>query len=341
MVTIPESGKPAEPSPDQRKWTSELTFLATALRWLGGAATVGSLLGGVGWYIEISQNELLGIRTQLSSDFVTTYLILFAQFVIDCIRVVLSWHPRTLVATCVLVAVVVLVQTRWRNKAESWIASHTIISAGTVLVMAVAWTSYFCIPTFLFSNLLFESAGKGRVFDVGWVARAAAEQTWDEVVCSRVSAGCESDRLTDYRARLESRFAIAIMTLAFLWWAAAIVAWNRRIDNTVLPGLRVCVLASLVGATVLIPYIYGKLILPTSFPTATVDFVPGSAEAATVGGNIGGANFFILREYSDKYILYRAKSKDIWPTPKSHISAIRVGSMDDLLKERIEGSPRS
>jgi hypothetical protein len=143
MVITPESEKPAEPSPDQRKWTSELTFLATALRWLGGAATVGSLLGGVGWYIEISQNGLLGIRTQLSSDFVTTYLILFAQFVIDCIRVVLSWHPRTVAATCVLVAVVVLVQTRWRNKAESWIASHTIVGAGIVLVIVVAWISYF------------------------------------------------------------------------------------------------------------------------------------------------------------------------------------------------------
>jgi len=116
-------------------------------------------LGGVAWYIEISQNGLLGIRTQLSSDFVTTYLILFAQFVIDCIRVFLSWHPRTVAATCVLVAVVVLVQTRWRNKAESWIASHTIVGAGIVLVIVVAWISYFWFWT---HNLPANEAGPER-----------------------------------------------------------------------------------------------------------------------------------------------------------------------------------
>lgn len=60
--------------------------------------------------------------------------------------------------------------------------------------------------------------------------------------------------------------------------------------------------------------------------------------AMTAEIETGASDFLILREYADKYILYRSASGDLWPTPKSHISAMRVGSMDDLLKDRIEAS---
>jgi hypothetical protein len=341
MSTTFPAPTPDKPPADGKSWASELTFLAAGLRWLGGAATVGSILGGVGWYIEISQNGLFGIRTELSSDFVTTYLILVAQFVTDCVRVVLSWHARSLTIALVLLSVIVLMQTRYGDGSGRWIVKHPLTSASIVLAMSVGWTTYFAIPTFLFSNMLFSDAGSGHTFDVGLIERATAKYTWDEVVCSRVPTSCGTEDKSYYLFRLESRFAIAIMTLAFLWWAAGIVAWNPRTHDTVSPGLRVCILVSLVCATVLLPDIYGKLILPTSFPSATIYFVPGSVEANNVGKDNGAADFLILREYSDKYILYRYASNDIWPAPKVHISAIRVGSMDDLLQKRIEASPRS
>lgn len=336
---------------DPDSWGPEFKDLVLiVLRWVGGAAGVATLFGVIGWYIQLSQDNLFGIRSELASNFATTYLLIFAQFVIDCLRLLMNWHPLTVILAVLLIVVVVSVQKRWRATLDAWLKRYPLLSAGVVLLMVAAWTTYFAMPTFLFSNALFENASPGRTFDVGFLPSAVAGQAWKEVACQRVTKGCDTRESQPsspcklffigcqgwyYSARLESRFTCALMLLGFLWWAGAIVTRSHRRLAGVPIGLRVVVLGGLLAATILVPYMYGKLILSTKFPKATIYFTKDSTEYANVASLTLNSSFLVVREYSDKFVLYDDFTKEIWPVPKSHVSAMRIGAPDDLLEKGI------
>jgi hypothetical protein len=278
----------ADVAPGQLK--SELKFLLVALRWIGGAAGLGTIVGAIGWYIEISQNELLGIRSEISSNFVTTYLLNFVRFILDCLHALLELHPLSLAVAVLLVIATILLGSRFRSKVDLWARHHPVMLASMALGSLACWTTYFAAPTFLFTNTLFDgNPGVGRVFDVSYIPRTVANQTWKEIVCSHNHGAptCGSY----YEGRRQARFACGLMLLAFLWAASAIFVWPRGQSTFVPEGLRALILVGLIGATLLIPFIYGKTILSTTFPSATITFEAYTQESklsqdATIG------NFF-------------------------------------------------
>ena len=51
----------------------------------------------------------------------------------------------------------------------------------------------------------------------------------------------------------------------------------------------------------------------------------------------GFANFLLVREYPDKYILYHKNTRSIWPVQKADILAMQMGPRQDLLALKLEG----
>jgi len=358
------AGEPEQASP-ATDWPSELKTLVAALSKVATAAGVGGLFGVVGWFVQTSQDNLFGIRSELASNFATTYLLLFAQFIIDCLRSVLVWHVITVIVAVLLITLIVLSQTLWRPAVETWLKAHLVLAACVVLMLVSAWATYFVMPSFLLSDLLFENAGTQHYFDVGLLARFPAQATWNEMVESRPSVNCGSQNGSQWK--LESRFSLALMLLAFFWWSGLLVLRGPYDQGRNLAGLKVVIAFALIGATLLVPYVYGKLILPTCFPVATVVFRPGSGEEAeikreaeggltrksgtqqqdaeekkalenAVMGTTGLADFLLVREYPDKYILYHKHTRSVWPVRKSDILAMRMGQWQDLLAVSIKGS---
>jgi hypothetical protein len=139
------------------------------------------------------------------------------QFIVDCLRSVLDWHAITVMVAALLISLVVLIQTLWRAAVQTWLRAHLVLAACVVLTLVSGWATYFVMPSFLLSDLLFENTGPQHYFDVGLLARFTAEQTWNEIVESHPSGNCGSQNGSQWK--LESRFASALMLLAFLWWA--------------------------------------------------------------------------------------------------------------------------
>jgi hypothetical protein len=364
MTQHPRAAAQPEHEPLGTDLPSELKTLVAVLGKVATAAGVGGVFGVIGWYVQTSQDNLFGIRSELASNFVTTYLLLFSQFIIDCLRVLLDWHAVTVLVAAFLLALVVLFHTRWQAKLETLLKSHLVLAACLLLVLVSAWATYFVMPSFLLSDLLFENAGKDHYFDVGLVASIPTQQTWNEMIESRPTSYCGSQNASQWK--LESRFASSLMLLAFCWWFGIVVLRFHFAQGRDLAGLQIVILFALIGSTLLVPYMYGKLILPTCFPSATVIFKPGSAEDAEIAYEAergqpqkpdaatqtkdavqkkavenaakGFANFLLVREYPDKFILYYKKTRSIWPVLKSNVSAIQIGPREDLLALKFEGS---
>jgi len=310
---------------------SDLKFLLTAVRWIGGAAGLGTVVGAIGWYIEISQNELLGIRSEISNNFVTTYLLNFVRFILDCLHALLEWHPLSLTMALLLVVVTVLLGSRFRSKVDVWAKNHPVMLALMLLGSLACWTTYFAVPTFLFTNTLFDgNPGVGRVFDVSYIPRTVAHQTWKEIVCSHNpnAPNCADGQ---YEGRRQARFACALMLLTFLWAAAAIFVWPSGQSTYIPGGLKALIQAGLIGATLLVPFIYGKTILSTTFPSTTITFEANTPELKLSQDPRFGSIFYLLRDYPDKFILYNTASGGVWPVPKSHIALMQIGAPEDVL----------
>jgi hypothetical protein len=342
----------------------------TKFGWLISAAGITGTFAALGYVVRAAQEDLLGVSTYDPNR--AGYFLAAGDFIRQTVFLLLNWP--TLVAVCLTSLIISVLEigrrrTRFVQERQSLLAIALVIACSAHLAVFVLPTGP--INNVLFSSVCL----KDRIFEIPSLMAGRTQTVWTNVVCSRtvkeIVPGCGGRAPEEYTSDLRDTYVWAVLSALLLWmtgWrilglskpgAAVPLKWWSIIPSD---WSRALLIVSLITISFGISYLYGKTIRSTEFPVVAVDFAKDSVVAGRngVGAPMAKRNsssqqlteesateamstktgeaprkFYMLSDNGQTTVLYEPKNDVTWFVRNSAITAERMSSTYDLVRERI------
>jgi len=313
---------------------------ANRFGWLLAATGLTGTLIALGYVVRVAQADLLGVSTYDPER--GGYLLAAGDLITHSVLLLLNW--QTMVALLTAVAVVVGIQQCMRKPRFRDMRSFLALGVGILCALHLL---FFALPTTPIKNVLFTSVCLNRSFDVSGVFRWRTEEVWKQVLCSRVSkynlASCGNPSPQIYRHELDNTFTIAVLTAILLWvagWHILRFVENASIERSLIlwEFSRTVLITLLLALLFGLAYQYGKVVRPTEFPSAEVNFADDAALKPSESCDDEPLNSFILvSDNGTDTILYRRNKcqERVWIVRNTDITIHKISALDDPLTVRI------
>ncbi|MGA2219220.1 MAG: hypothetical protein ABSG51_14090 [Terracidiphilus sp.] len=266
------------PNPARTYWKSIVTVL--------GTLQIAGVLAGSGFIVKFAREDFLGVSAgawdvsdlgMLAGSFALTSATLFCQYVI---------HPLVAIPLVVFVAAYVMLETFLKRKHPN---SAAVLHAGAYFVLILLLGFVFRVeqaPTLYLHDFLITSPKEQPNISEQTPDYRATNNLVRLIFGSRIKD--DPTRSTDFPVlhgfKLTTQSAYDVLNAQYaLSMLICLIGWNflfttERMGSFKTHGtalVAVFVLLLLI-VTIMIPYVYGKLIHSTDLPSATVEYKPAS-----------------------------------------------------------------
>jgi hypothetical protein len=344
---MPDNQTTSERSPDVVESIQRIPLLRLAI---SSAGAIGCLVA-LGYLVQIAQQTLLGINVpaaQSTSDIAA----IGGDFLVECVEI--TWrHP--IVSTCMLLILIIGAAAADRlrrhfgeHPQRTWI----VLSFAVLLAFAIK-SIILDLPVMQMRDIL----TKPPICESEAIRLGRVHDTWERLLCSR-AAGPEGatlrSRLTEIgitcRPRtflttwrsghspfgIEEQFAIDLFISVLLGYLAILICVSPPTGPEALPLttaiLRQALVIALVLNVVAVPFVYGKVIRSTRFPSGRIIFNSLNDQLQITPRNVT----MLLIGYSDKTVtIYDTEAKVFRLLDRPRVIQIAIDGSKDLIAERM------
>jgi hypothetical protein len=251
------------------------------LSWLLGAAGVTGALVALGYTVRVAQGDLLGV-SMVDTD-QASYLLTAGGFVSHTLLLLLNW--RTGLAL-VLGTLLVTKFDSVRRHLPSFLVRRSHLAIVWIFLCALHFL-WFIRPLIPINRTLTGGIFYERNFALSKFTEWRTEQTWHEMVCSRVSKDLEPNcGSSSGQNALNKRYVWAVLIAGWLW----MLGWrvlsfdlpapsksSKASDIIPVKLSQALLIASLVVTVLGIACLYGKtMVQSTTFPAGEIGFGAGT-----------------------------------------------------------------
>lgn len=248
--------------------------------WILSSAGASALLITFGYLVEAARDHLLGVAIRENVT-LAEYGLAGARFVVNVITLAFRWmglHPVLAGALALFFVAIGIVTARISKDRLGAVWVH--VGVAIILLLLLLKAAFIDVPSALIENVLIERTEPTRVFDATPVLNGQTQKLWQRLICAHASQTSDTDLNCGppgtARRALELIFLLNVLiTVVLCILARNLMEAGARVDGVVrstLTTTQIVTWTALSVGIVALPYHYGKMVAPTVFSQAIVNF---------------------------------------------------------------------